>query len=92
MGTAFREFVSMTGTWANLVASLRSWGSRVRGEAELRKRKAAKLPSESRPCHHFFQLLTARETFFRMDLVSILYFDLSWPVRHRLEPEYRYRH
>jgi hypothetical protein len=32
---------------------LRSWGSRVRGDAELRKRKAAKLPSESRLGHHF---------------------------------------
>jgi hypothetical protein len=29
-------------------------GMRVRGEAELRKRKAAKLPSESRPGHHLF--------------------------------------
>jgi hypothetical protein len=51
MGAAFREFNSMTGTWANWVASLRSWGSRVRGEAELRKRKAAKLPARMAGLH-----------------------------------------
>jgi hypothetical protein len=51
MGAAFREFISMTGTWANWVASLRSRGARVRGEAELRKRKAAQRTARIAPAN-----------------------------------------